>query len=101
MANTLTKVLTGDSMKAALLRQEGVLIVMLVVALVVLSTQTGEFLTTANLLNQGRWMPEVGLMALPMPFVMVTGGIDLSVGSILGLCAIMTGYSWHTLGLPL
>jgi rhamnose transport system permease protein len=69
--------------------------------LVGLSSQTGEFLTTDNLLNQGRLMTEVGLMALPMTLVMVTGGIDLSVGSILGLCAIMTGYAWHDLGLPL
>ena len=99
--STLAKVLTGHSAKAALLRQEGVLTVMLVVALAVLSSQTGEFLTADNLLNQGRLMTEVGLMALPMTLVMVTGGIDLSVGSTLGLCAIMTGYSWHDLGLPL
>ncbi len=101
MAGPITKAFTGDSMKAALLRQEGVLIAMLVIALVALASQTKEFLTTDNLLNQGRLMTEVGLMALPMTLVMVTGGIDLSVGSILGLCAIMTGYAWHDIGLPL
>ena len=36
-------------------------------------------------------MTEVGLVALPMTFIIITGGIDLSVGSILGLCAIMLG----------
>ncbi len=36
-----------------------------------------------------------------MTFVIVTGGIDLSVGSILGLCAILIGVFWKTLGLPL
>ena len=46
-------------------------------------------------------MTEVGLIALPMTFVIITGGIDLSVGSIVGLCAIMLGYSWKTFGLPL
>ena len=46
-------------------------------------------------------MTEVGLIALPMTFIIITGGIDLSVGSIMGLCAIMLGYSWKNWGLPL
>ena len=46
-------------------------------------------------------MTEVGLIALPMTFVIITGGIDLSVGSIVGLCAIMLGYSWKNFGFPL
>ena len=62
---------------------------------------TDRFLTTDNLLNQGRLMAEVGLVALPMTFIIITAGIDLSVGSILGLCAIVLGYSWKNLGLPL
>ena len=84
-----------------MLRQETVLALMLLVALIGLATQTREFLTADNLLNQGRLMTEVGLMALPMTLVMITGGIDLSVGSTLGLCAILTGFAWHDLGLPL
>lgn len=46
-------------------------------------------------------MTEVGLIALAMSFVIVTGGIDLSVGSTAGLCAILLGVLWHNLGLPL
>jgi rhamnose transport system permease protein len=46
-------------------------------------------------------MAEVGLVALPMTFVIVTGGIDLSVGSIFGLSAILLGVFWHNLGLAL
>lgn len=88
-------------LRTLLLKQEGVLLVMLVVALAGLATQSDRFLTADNLLNQGRLMTEVGLMALPMTFVMITGGIDLSVGSSLGMCAIITGYAWHDLGLPL
>ena len=60
-----------------------------------------RFLTLDNLLNQGRLMTEVGLIALPMTFVIITGGIDLSVGSIVGLCAIVLGYSWKNFGFPL
>ena len=60
-----------------------------------------RFLTLDNLLNQGRLMTEIGLIALPMTFVIVTGGIDLSVGAIVGLCAILLGYSWKTFHFPL
>jgi ribose/xylose/arabinose/galactoside ABC-type transport system permease subunit len=39
--------------------------------------------------------------ALTMTFVIVSAGIDLSVGSILGLVAILLGVFWHNIGLPL
>ncbi|WP_349543423.1 ABC transporter permease [Bradyrhizobium sp. ARR65] len=69
--------------------------------LVVLSLQSDKFLTVQNLLNQGRLMTETGLIAIAMTFVIATGGIDLSVGSILGLSAILTGVFWQNVGLPL
>ena len=46
-------------------------------------------------------MTEIGLIAIAMTFVIATGGIDLSVGSILGLTAILTGVFWQNVGLPL
>ena len=83
------------------LGQEAVLAAILAAALVVLAFTSEQFLTVDNLLNQGRLACEVGLVALPMTLIIVTGGIDLSVGSILGLCAIMLGVLWKNLGLPL
>ncbi len=83
------------------LRHEAILFVLLVAALFALAGQSDRFFTIANLLNQGRLMTEIGLIALAMTFVIVTGGIDLSVGSILGLCAILLGVFWQNLGLPL
>jgi rhamnose transport system permease protein len=88
-------------LRTALLTHEGVLALILVVSLLGLATQTDRFLTTDNLLNQGRLMAEVGLVALPMTFIIVTAGIDLSVGSTMGLCAIVLGVAWQNLGLPL
>jgi rhamnose transport system permease protein len=84
-----------------LLRHETILAVLVVVALVVLAAQSDRFFTADNLLNQGRLMAEVGLVALTMTFVIVTGGIDLSVGSILGLSAILVGVFWKNVGLAL
>src|SRR5256886_11361215 len=84
-----------------LLRHETILALLVVVALVVLAAQSERFFTADNLLNQGRLMAEVGLVALTMTFVIVTGGIDLSVGSMLGLSAILVGVFWKNVGLAL
>jgi rhamnose transport system permease protein len=81
--------------------QELVLLIALVAALAVLSLTAERFMTVGNLLNQGRLMTEVALVALPMTFVIITGGIDLSVGSIMGLTAILLGVFWQNVGLPL
>jgi rhamnose transport system permease protein len=81
--------------------QELVLVVALIAALLVLSVTADRFMTVGNLLNQGRLMTEVALVALPMTFIIITGGIDLSVGSIMGLSAILLGVFWQNLGLPL
>lgn len=84
-----------------LLRHETILAVLVVLALIVLASQSDKFFTLDNILNQGRLMTEVGLIAVIMTFVIVTGGIDLSVGSILGLVAILIGVFWKNMGLPL
>jgi rhamnose transport system permease protein len=88
-------------MRRLLIRHETLLAAILVVALIGLGRASDEFLTLDNLLNQGRLMTEIGLIALPMTFVIVTGGIDLSVGAIVGLSAILLGYSWKNWGFPL
>ncbi len=82
-------------------RHETLLAIILVIALICLGAFNERFLTVDNLLNQGRLMTEIGLIALPMTFVIITGGIDLSVGAIVGLCAIMLGVSWKSFGFPL
>ncbi len=88
-------------MSRYLLRHEAILAVLLALALAVLAMQSDRFFTVENLLNQGRLMAEVGLVALAMTFVIVSAGIDLSVGSILGLVAILLGVFWQKLGMPL
>ncbi len=43
---------------------------------------------------------EIGLLAIAMTPIILTGGIDLSLGSLLGLCAILFGKLWRDAGLP-
>ena len=91
----------GEKLRHLLISQEGVLFVIMLVSVLFLATRTDKFLTVDNLLQQGRFMAEVGLIAIPMTYIIITGGIDLSVGSILGLTAIVLGWTWQELGFPL
>jgi rhamnose transport system permease protein len=87
--------------RTALLSQEGVLLIILVISVTILSILSEPFRTVENILNQGRLLTEVGLVALPMTYIIITGGIDLSVGSVFGLSAVVLGYTWDKLGFPL
>lgn len=59
------------------------------------------FGTVARQFDILRHSCEIGLLALALTPVILTAGIDLSVGSLLGLCAIAFGKLWHDAGLPL
>lgn len=91
----------GERLRRLVFRQEGVLFLIMLAAALFLASRTDKFLTVDNLLQQGRFMTEVGLIAIPMTYIIITGGIDLSVGSILGLTAIVLGWTWQELGFPL
>lgn len=88
-------------LRGLLRSQEFVLVVIGVLAIGFLASRTDKLLTADNLLQQGRFLAEVGLLALPMTFIIITGGIDLSVGAIFGMCAILMGHSWFVWGFPL
>jgi ribose transport system permease protein len=62
-----------------------------VVAVVALSLATDTFATQKNLFNVTRNFAFVGIVALGMTAVIITGGIDLSVGSIVCLAGIVLG----------
>ena len=70
------------------LRQLGPLLA-LIVMIILLSLSSPYFFTVDNLLNIFRQSSVNALLALGQLLVIITAGIDLSVGSILGLCAVM------------
>ncbi len=61
------------------------------------ATQPG-FLDSANLLSLARQYSELGIVAVGMTLVIATGGIDISVGGIVGLTAMLVGVLGVTLG---
>ncbi|MFV0332554.1 MAG: ABC transporter permease [Tropicimonas sp.] len=68
---------------------------------VFLSLATDSFFTTRNLLNVLDQITVLGIMAVGMTFVVLIGGIDLSVGSVLALSMMVMGYLSNDLGIAL
>ena len=83
---------TGASLlsRIAARKEIGVLLA-LVVMCAFLALATDNFLTTLNLLNVGRQISLLGIMAVGMTFVLISGEIDLSVGSTYALSGLGTG----------
>ena len=67
---------------------------------IALSLLSPYFLTTGNLLNLLDQSVVVGIVAIGMTFVILTGGIDLSVGSVAGLTGVILGLSLQQFDMP-
>lgn len=68
---------------------------------VILSLSSPYFLTSNNLFNLLDQSVVVGIVAIGMTFVILTGGIDLSVGSIVGLTGVILGLALQEMPMPL
>ena len=66
-----------------------------------LSFATDSFLTVRNFLNILDQTTVLGIMAVGMTYVILIGGIDLSVGSVLALSMMVMGFVAKQLGVPL
>src|SRR5215204_868493 len=69
--------------------------VAVVLACIFLSFATNSFATSNNIFNVTRNFTFVALIALGMTVVIITGGIDLSVGSVLCLCSMILAVVMH------
>ncbi|HEX4228419.1 MAG TPA: substrate-binding domain-containing protein [Bryobacteraceae bacterium] len=72
-------------------KQERILAGLIVFEIVLFGFTGQNFLSLSNFFECVRLAVEIGLLALAMTPVIVTGGIDLSVGSMMGLCAVVFG----------
>ena len=79
---------------------EWVLIVVLLIECGIFSLTGKNFFSASNAFEITRLSVEVGLLALALTPIIITGGIDLSVGSLLGLCAILFGKLCRDAHLP-
>ncbi len=76
-------------------RQEWFVGGLLLVEIVLLSLASPSFLTVGNFFECIRLGVEIGLLTLALTPVIISGGIDLSVGSMMGLCAVTFGALWQ------
>ena len=80
---------------------EWALLLLLLVEVAIFSVTGGNFLTSANGFELVRLSVEIGLLALALTPIIITGGIDLSVGSLLGLSAVVFGALTRKYGWPI
>jgi rhamnose transport system substrate-binding protein len=80
---------------------EWVLLLALLAEIGVFSLIAQNFFTWGNLIEVIRFSVELGLLALALTPVIITGGIDLSVGSMMGLAAVSFGALWNDAHFPL
>lgn len=100
--SSLQKV-TSNASGPGLLRscfESGVLVLVLVVLVIVFGNLSERFWSVQNAVSIANQIPDLTVVAVGMTFVLIAGGIDLSVGSVLALCSatigvLMMNYQWH------
>ena len=80
---------------------EWILLIVIVVECLVFALAGNNFATTGNVFEISRLSVEIGLLALAMTPIIITGGIDLSVGAMMGLSAVVFGGLWRDAGVPI
>ncbi len=80
---------------------EWVVLLALAVEVALFAVIARNFLTVGNFFEITRLSVELGLLAMALTPIIIAGGIDLSVGSMMGLAAVVFGASYHDLHLPL
>jgi rhamnose transport system permease protein len=80
---------------------EAVLAAALLAEIALFSAIAPNFATVGNFFEVSRLSVELGLLAIALTPIIITGGIDLSVGSMMGLAAVMFGVAVRDWGLPI
>src|SRR3954454_8826096 len=90
-----------DPHRWALEPAQKILVALLALEILVFSAIGTNFLSRPNAFEVVRLSVEIGLLAVALTPVIVSGGIDLSVGSLMGLSAVLFGKFWRDAGLPI
>ena len=85
----ISRKITKTDIQQFLLR--GRAFIALILVFIVFSAMSPQFLSTGNLVIMSKHVAINALLAIGMTFVILTGGIDLSVGSIVGMTAMIAG----------
>jgi len=87
------------SVKEIVFRWEGFLILLLFVEIIIFGSLNPKFFRISLLLNSVNDFLVIGVIALSVTFVIITGGIDISAGAMIGLSSVVTGILWQEGGM--
>ena len=93
MSNLAGRLRLTERLRPAVRWETGLAIVLVLIAIIG-SSASPQFLTGNNLFNLGLSSGEIAIMTLPMTLIIISGEIDLSVASILGMASALLGYLW-------
>jgi rhamnose transport system substrate-binding protein len=91
----------GPVRKVKLEPAQVILTSLLALEIIIFSVIGTNFLSVGNAFEVLRLSVEIGLLAVALTPVITSGGIDLSVGSLMGLAAVVFGKLWRDGGLPI
>lgn len=89
-----------SGLRAFTKRSEFSVLIGLVAIFIIMSFASPFFLKVTNIMNVLQQISRYGIISVGMALVMITGGIDLSVGYIVALCACMAAHLTTNVGLP-
>ena len=90
----------NSGMPPAGMRRGASLTVLIALEICVFSLMAPNFASFGNAAECLRTAIEIGLIAVAMTPLIISGGIDLSVGSMMGLGSVVLGLVWHDAGWP-
>ncbi len=74
---------------------EAMLVLLFIAEMLFFGSLNRRFLNVENLLYSSSDFTHIMLAALPLTLVIITGGIDISVASMMGLASVILGVSWQ------
>ncbi len=77
------------------------LFVSFIIICIIFASQSEFFLTLENFANIGRTLGVVSIVSIGMTLVLITGGVDISVGSVAALSGVVASILWLNFGVPL
>ncbi len=78
---------------------EHILVLLLILEVVIFATKNSKFLMPRVLFGSLNDIISICIISLFVTFVMITGGIDIQAGSLVGLTSIVLGVSWQDYGI--
>ena len=83
------------------MRKEFGILTLFIALCAIVAVLNPQFLSAANIQNTSRLIGTYGIFSIGVGIVIVTGGIDLSVGSVVAIASVILGLTMVRAGMPI